>query len=178
MSKPRHILMVLLTTTATLAAGTGLAVGQAAKPAAPPASAAPPSNEELLRNLQCMEQRVRALESRLKAQVETGPPASAEVLQPLPTRVVRVPQNGTKSEPSAKPDEARQAAGAPAESGAMPAAGIAGESAKSDKLPGKSPGAGSAETDPCAPRPKTAATTPAATPPAPPPAPAPAATQQ
>jgi hypothetical protein len=105
-----------------------------------------------------MEQRVRALEGRLKAQVETGPPASAEVLQQLPTRVVRVPQNGAKPE-SAAP-------GTPAAS------------------PGVSPGKPSdtppaSTDDPCAPHPKTTSTTPAPNPAAPSPgASAPAAQQQ
>jgi hypothetical protein len=157
----RRILTILLTATATLAAGAGLAVGQPAKPATPARSPAQPSNEELLRNLQCMEQRLRALEGRLKTQAETGPPASAEVLQPLPTRIVRVPK---RAEAPADADEAK------------PAAGVPGESAKSDKLPGK-PSAGAsgipaatpepstgkpstpaakAGTDPCAPLPKSA----------------------
>ena len=186
MSKSRQIVAVLLTATAALAAGGGLALGQPARPAAP--APAQLSNEELLRNLQCMEQRLRALEGRLKIQAESGPPESAEVLQPLPTRIVRVPK---RAEAPADTDEARSPAGSPAgapaepgaKAGAKPAADAPGEAGKSDKLPGKPsvivPGAPAAPSepstakpsaaspngvDPCAPRPKIAPGTPAATP--------------
>ena len=161
MPQARRVFTVLLTATATLAAGAGPAVGQPAKPAVPAPPPAQLSNEELLRNLQCMEQRLRALEGRLKIQAESGPPESAEVLQPLPTRIVRVPK---RAEIPADADEAK------------PAAGVPGESAKSDKLPGKPPAgapgipsataepstgkpsaaAATAGTDPCAPSPKSA----------------------
>jgi hypothetical protein len=159
MPKPRRVFTLLLTTAATLAAGAGLAVGQPAKPAAPAPPPAQLSNEELLRNLQCMEQRLRALEGRLKTQAESGPPASAEVLQPLSTHIVRVPR---RAETPTNADEAK------------PAASALGETAKSDKLPGKpstgapripaappEPSTGKpptaaakAGTDPCAPSPK------------------------
>jgi hypothetical protein len=146
MPKPRRVFALLLTTAATLAAGAGLAVGQPAKPTAPTPPPAQLSNEELLRNLQCMEQRLRALEGRLKSQAESGPPASAEVLQPLPTRVVRVPK---RAETPADADEAKPAASPP------------GEAAKSDKLPGKpsagAPGTPAAPHEPSAGKPSTAA---------------------
>ncbi len=181
MSRQHHILTLLLMTAAALASGSGTAVGENAKPTAPGAPPAQLSNEELLRNLQCMEQRLRALEGRLKTQGESGPPASAEVLRPLPARVVRIPET------RADKDESKSTPNAPAESparpDAKPAAGAFEESAKSDKLPGK-PSAGAPGTpaaspeastgkpvaaapvgaDPCAQRPKTASVTPAATP--------------
>jgi hypothetical protein len=143
MPKPRRVFTVLLTTAAILAAGAGLAVGQPAKPAP---SAPPPaqlSNEELLRNLQCMEQRLRALEGRLKTEAESGPPASAEVLQPLPTRIVRVPK---RAETPADAAEAKPAAGAPAIPTATPGPSTGKPSAAAPK----------AGTDPCAPLPKSA----------------------
>lgn len=149
MSRQHHILTLLLMTAAALASGSGTAVGENAKPTAPGAPPAQLSNEELLRNLQCMEQRLRALEGRLKTQGESGPPASAEVLRPLPARVVRIPET------RADKDESKSTPNAPAESparpDAKPAAGAFEESAKSDKLPGK-PSAGAPGTPAASPR--------------------------
>src|SRR5262249_45364561 len=68
----RHALTLLLTTAAMSGIAGGHAAAEPAKPAAPPAGVAHASNQELLRNLQCMEQRIRALEGQRKP-----PPAAA-----------------------------------------------------------------------------------------------------
>src|SRR3954454_2488837 len=113
----RRMLLGFLLTPAMSALGATLAVGEPVRssgPVAPASQAAPVqiSNEELLRNLQCMEQRVRALEGQLKAQssapaasgmenpAQSAQPPAAELPKPFPMRTVRVPQN---SEPAAKP---------------------------------------------------------------------------
>jgi hypothetical protein len=97
-ASPRRGLRVLLGTVAILGLCGGLAVGEPAKPSAPAALATQLSTEELLRNLQCMEQRIRALEGKLKSQTA---PAAAESPQPFPMRTVRVPgSNGKPANPS------------------------------------------------------------------------------
>ena len=119
---PRHALTLLLTTAAMSGVGAGLAAGEPAKPSPPPAPAAQPSNEELLRNLQCMEQRIRALEGQLKSQAaastgstdvpaESTPAKTDPPPKPFPMRIVQVrdrdakdkkpsTKNGTETAPS------------------------------------------------------------------------------
>src|SRR5438552_19208785 len=67
-SVPHRAVTGLLATVAMLIVGGKLATGEPAKSSAAVAPAAQPSNEELLRNFQCMEQRIRALEAQLKSQ--------------------------------------------------------------------------------------------------------------
>jgi hypothetical protein len=174
MSRPLRNFTGLLATTAMWATSAALAAGE---PAKPPASAAPtvmPSNEELLRNLQCMEQRIRTLEGQLKASAaganvpaEAARPASAEVTERFPAGFVR-------SEKTRKPSDTEEA---------KPPATATGPAPKPDVPPGKPgvpPGKPAAPTsvgtDPCAPLPKPASPTEAAK--AVPPAAAPAPTEQ
>src|SRR6266852_4814938 len=77
-SRPRRTLTTLLATASMLGLSAGLAAGEPTKPSAPTAPAAQVSNEQLLRNYQCMEQRLRVLEGRLKSQA-AAPTGSAEV---------------------------------------------------------------------------------------------------
>jgi len=173
-AKPFRPLAVLLTTAAMSGVGGALAFGEPAKPAAPKAPAVPaaPSNEELLRKVQCMEQRIRALEGQLKAQT-TAPAAAAEAPQPfnmrfpepLPTRGSRA-SNGTLKTPPAKdagqpdpPAPPMSAEGdakpvAPGANPAEPAAKPAPSTAKPAVAPDKAAAAPKPD-DPCAPLPKT-----------------------
>ncbi len=95
-SRASRALSLLLTTAAILNLDCRLAASQPVKPSVPAApTVQQPSTEELLRNLQCMEQRIRALEGQLKSQT-TAPPA-AETPQPFPVRIVRVPGSDAKA---------------------------------------------------------------------------------
>jgi len=173
-AKPFRPLAVLLTTAAMSGVGGALAFGEPAKPAAPKAPAVPaaPSNEELLRKVQCMEQRIRALEGQLKAQT-TAPAAATEAPQPfnmrfpepLPTRGSRA-SNGTLKTPPAKdagqpdppaPPMSAEGDAKPVEPGANPAepaAKPAPSTAKPAVAPDKAAAAPKPD-DPCAPLPKT-----------------------
>jgi hypothetical protein len=120
------------------------------------------SNEELLRNLQCMEQRLRALEGQLKSQsatpaatgtkdpAESAQPAAAEPPKPFPMRIVRIPENGQQA---VKPSN---------RGGAKPVAGAAEPAAKPETPPKKSAATIKTVADPCAPQPKPASPTQAA----------------
>jgi hypothetical protein len=141
--------------------GGRLAAGEPAKPPASLTPAAQPSNEELLRNLQCMEQRIRALEGQIKSQsaapaaagTEVAPehaqPAAAEPPKPSPVRTVRVPDADAKANKPSMKDDAKPAAGA-----AAPTAGAPEPAAKSATAPGKPTAAPKTGADPCAPQPK------------------------
>jgi hypothetical protein len=160
--KSPRILTVLLTTAAMLGAGGGLAVGEPAKSSAAAALAPQMPNEELLRNFQCMEQRIRALEGQLKSKAtagapaagtevpaESAPPTAAEPPKPFPMRIVRVPENGERVKK-------------PADNDAKPAAAAPEPPTKSDTAPGKPAAATKTGADPCAPQPKPASSTQAA----------------
>jgi len=168
MWNPPRIFIVLATAAATLSGSSGLASGEPAKPSAMPTPAAALSNEELLRDLHCMEQRLRALENELKSRPGTptpaeGPRPATETVKPFPMRWVR----GEKPTKPSDEEEPKRPAGA-TESTPKPAAA----SGKPSDTP-------TPATDPCAPLPKTASPTPATTPATPPPgAAAPAAPQQ
>src|SRR5947209_7006805 len=95
--RPRRILTMMLATASIFGLSAGLAAGEPAKPTAP---AAQLSNEQLLRNFQCMEQRLRLLEGQLKAQAAaptagTEPPPEStqstapESPKPFPMRYVQ-----------------------------------------------------------------------------------------
>jgi len=168
MWNPPRIFIVLATAAATLSGSSGLASGEPAKPSAMPTPAAALSNEELLRDLHCMEQRLRALENELKSRPGTptpaeGPRPATETVKPFPMCWVR----GEKPTKPSDEEEPKRPAGA-TESTPKPAAA----SGKPSDTP-------TPATDPCAPLPKTASPTPATTPATPPPgAAAPAAPQQ
>jgi hypothetical protein len=151
----------LLATVAMLVVGGSLAASEPAKPSVPVAPAVQLSNEELLRNILCMEQRIRALEGQVKSQAgaaaltpgtevpaETAQPVAAEPPKPFPMRTVRVPGTDAKAKKSAVQDGAKPAAAEPA---AKPAA-----------APAKSTTAAKTSADPCAPQPKSASPTQAA----------------
>jgi len=182
MSSPRRASMVLLTAAAMLSMGERFALGEGGKPSAPipPAAAPAPSNEELLRNVQCMEQRIRALEAQLKAQKaapagaaaetpagETPQPFNTRFPEPLPTRGARV-SDGAPKPPPAK-DAAQPGAEAVTPSPAEPAAKPTEPAAKSSEPvakppeqapksavpPAKAAPAANKAADPCAPVPPT-----------------------
>jgi hypothetical protein len=148
MPAPRHTFTVLLTTAAMWAASAALAAGEPAKPTTPAAPAASPSNEELLRNLQCMEQRIRALEGQLKSRAgapATDTPASAESA-PAPAETIKpFPMRFVRGEKPRKPSN---------EADAKPPASATEPAAKADAPPGKPVVATSTDADPCAPQPK------------------------
>jgi hypothetical protein len=159
----------LLATVAMVGLGGRLAAGEPAKPPASLTPAAQPSNEELLRNLQCMEQRIRALEGQLKSQSaapaaagtqlapENAQPAAAEPPKPFPMRMVRVPDADAKAKKPSMKDDAKPAAGA-----AGPTAGAPEPAAKSATPSGKPTAAPKTSADPCAPQPKGPSSTQAA----------------
>jgi hypothetical protein len=163
MSGPSRVLMVLMTTVAILGLGETVAFGEQGKPAAPtpPATPAVSSNEDLLRNVRCMEQRIRALEGQLKAQTvapagatqtpagETSQPFNMRFPEALPARGARV-SNGTSKPPPAK-DTAQPDAATPSEPVAKPAQ----QPPKSTVPPGKVVTTPDAAADPCAPLPAT-----------------------
>jgi hypothetical protein len=144
MSSPHRALTVVLTTAVMLSAGGNIALGEQSKPSAPtpPAAAPAPSNEELLRNVQCMEQRIRTLEAHLKAQT-AAPAGAGEAPQPFNMRFPEaLPLRGARGSSSTQPAAAKDAAqpGAeavtPATSPAAPAAKPTGPDAKpSEPLP-------------------------------------------
>ncbi len=162
-SRPRHTFTTLLATASMLGLSAGLAAGDPTKPSAPTAPAAQVSNEQLLRNYQCMEQRLRALEGRLKSQA-AAPTGSAEVPpedpqstaaeppKPLAAHVVQVPEKDPKAKKPSKQDATK-----PAASAAEPAP----DSATVPK--GKPAAAAKAAADPCAPQPNARPSTPVAT---------------
>jgi hypothetical protein len=181
MSGPYRALMILLAATTMLSTGARLALGEQGKPGKPAEAAVPavqsaPSIEELIRNLQCMEQRVRALEGQLKAQPAAAAPGTPaeepaanarptpELPAPYPMRRVRVPDNADRSKAFAEGGAESRSNGAP--EAAAPAAKPESKSnpAQTPSVSAK-PGA-----DPCAPQPKSVPGTQAAKP-APPPAP-------
>jgi len=171
--------MVLLTTTAMLSMGGSFALGEQGKPSAPApptASAvfAMPSNEELLRNMQCMEQRIRALEGQLKSQAPAAAPAAgtevpaenaqraAELPKAFPMRRVR----GEKAKAPVDEGAAKPANGAPETSPAESPAAVATQeparpAGKLDTL-GKPTATAKTSADPCAPQPKSVAASPGA----------------
>ncbi len=157
MSKPRLTLTLLLTTTAVISLNGRLALAEPAKASPAKTAAATPapqqvSTEELLRNLQCMEQRVRALESKLKSQqpapsTETQGGAT-EVPKPFPMRMVR----GEKPNRLSQTNEPAAGAGAP-DSSVKPET-----PAKPETLPTAPATPSKTAADPCAPAAKSAAT--------------------
>jgi hypothetical protein len=173
MSNPCRASMVLLTVAAMLSMGESIALAEKAKPSVPtpPAAAPATSNEELLRNVQCMEQRIRALEAQLKAQTaapaaasETPQPFNMRFPEPLPTRGARA-SNGAPKPPPAK-DAARPGAEAvtptpmpaePSEPAAKPSESkVPPEQAPKPAVPpGKVAPATNKTADPCAPLPAT-----------------------
>jgi len=156
---PRRPLTMMLATASIVGLSTGLAAGEPAKPTAP---AAQLSNEQLLRNFQCMEQRLRLLEGQLKAQAAaptagTEPPPEStqstapESPKPFPMRYVQ----GHKRDPQAnKPSN--QEATKPA--GSAEAAPDAATTPKGKPAP-----AAKSAADPCAPQPNARPSTPVAT---------------
>jgi hypothetical protein len=142
---------VSLLTAALLSVGVGHARGEPAKQTVAAAAPVPQlANEELLKNMQCMEQRLKALEAKLKAQSATpgdtseGAQGVAEPPKPFPMRTVRVPENGqqTKTTPSSEPNPKPPAEGAQRGGTTRPA---------TESTPEK-PGAKTA-VDPCLPTP-------------------------
>ena len=180
MSSPHRALMVLLATVIMLSVGESIALGEQGKSSAltPPAAAPAPSNEELMRNVQCMEQRIRTLEAHLKAQTaapapagETPQPFNMRFPEPLPTRAVRgsngtpmpppIPMKGAAQpaadavtpstsppEPAAKPTE-------PTAKPSEPVAKPAEQPPKSAAPPAKVATPPNKAADPCAPVPLT-----------------------
>src|ERR1700730_8284459 len=165
-SGPRRTVTTLLATVAMLVVGGRFAAGEPAKPSAPVAPATLLSNEELLRNFQCMEQRLRALEGQLNSQTATPPVAgtgvpaegalskTAEPPKPFPTRFVRIPDIDAKAKKPANKDTANPTASAP-----EPNASAAEPAAKSATPPGKPTAAPKAGAAPCASQPKAQSST-------------------
>jgi hypothetical protein len=109
----RSRLTVFSLAAALLSIGAGFARGEPAKQTVATAAPVPQlTNEEMLKNMQCMEHRLKALEAKLKAQSATpgdaseGVQGAAEPPKPFPMRTVRVPENGqqTKATPSSEPN--------------------------------------------------------------------------
>jgi hypothetical protein len=127
---PRRTFTTLLATVAMVGLGGRLAAGEPAKPPASLTPAAQPSNEELLRNLQCMEQRIRALEGRTGAAGPTaGAPEPAAKSATPPGKPTAAPKTGADPcAPQPKGPSSTQAAKAsppllpPPPNGSQPAA--------------------------------------------------------
>src|SRR5262245_3544535 len=166
----RRAFSLLLTTTAILNLDCRLAASQPVKPSIPAAPTAQPlSTEELLRNLQCMEQRIRALEGQLKSQSTASP--AAEPPQPFPRRFVRIPGSDAKAANAPGPLNIKppiQDAAQPAEPAATPTP-IAAEPDKTLAEPPKT------DAQPTTPAATLPSTTPAAAPNIPAPASVPTA---
>ena len=142
-----------LLTAALLSVGVGYARGEPAKQTVATAAPVPQlANEELLKNMQCMEQRLKALEAKLKAQSATpgdaseGAQGAAEPPKPFPMRTVRVPENGqqTKTTPSSEPNAKPVAEGAQRGGTTRPA---------TESMPEKPGAAAKTAVDPCLPTP-------------------------
>jgi hypothetical protein len=149
----RGRITVSLLTAALLSVGVGYARGEQVKQAVGTAAPVPQlANDELLKNMQCMEQRLKALEAKLKAQsaipgdASEGAQGAVEPPKPFPMRTVRVPENGqqAKTAPASDTNPKPLAEGAQRGDATRPA---------TESTPEKSSAAAKTAADPCLPTP-------------------------
>jgi hypothetical protein len=123
---PKPALAIVLIAAGVLDMQCRPAAGETAKPSVQAAPSAQLSNEEMLRNLQCMEQRLRALEGQVKSNAsgakasgakategqetpERVEPSAAEKIEPFPSRFVRGPEAAASSKTVAEKGAAKSA---------------------------------------------------------------------